>query len=206
MPYIARCAEVNVLVSFQKPVYCRQWNYQIKKIYVRTSHLTQAWSKEMCRFFSKTFSWIGLVDLEQQFYVIIFPQKNNQVEDNFKILKGDQNLDFRTLVLQRLILLTQRVTQVYIWIVLGYRNLCFELFALFFDTDAWSSPIKSFPWTALCIKSTHISSLSWLTSQSIRINRMRTHTNKVYFTVSLNRLSCQFAEIWATQFWVFFSF
>ena len=58
----------------------------------------------------------------------------------------------------------------------------------------------------LCIKSTHIGSLFWLTSQSVSINRMRTHTNKVYFAVSLNRLSCQFAEKWATQFWAFFPF
>ena len=94
MPYIARCAEINVLVSFQKPVYCRQWNYQIKKIYVRTSHLTQAWSKEMCRFFSKTFSWIGLVDLEQQFYVIIFPQKIIKLRTISKFWKETKILIF----------------------------------------------------------------------------------------------------------------
>ena len=45
-----------------------------------------------------------------------------------------------------------------------------------------------------------------LTSQSVGINRMRTHTNKAYFAVSFNRLSCQFAEKWATEFWAFFPF
>ena len=36
---------------------------------------------------------------------------------------------------------------------------------------------------ALCFKNTHISSLFWLTSQSVGIDRMRTHTNKVYFAI-----------------------
>ena len=58
--------------------------------------------------------------------------------------------------------------------------------------------------TALCIKSNHIDSLLWLTLQSVGFNRMRTYTNKIYFAVSFNRLSCQFAEKWATQFWAFF--
>ena len=49
----------------------------------------------------------------------------------------------------------------------------------------------------LCIKSTHIGSLFWLTLQLVGINRMRTHTNKVYFDLHFNWLSCQFAEKWA---------
>ena len=59
---------------------------------------------------------------------------------------------------------------------------------------------------ALCIKSAHIDSLFWLTSQSVSINRMRTHTNKVYFAISLNRLSCQFAEKGQHNFEHFFHF
>ena len=59
---------------------------------------------------------------------------------------------------------------------------------------------------AHCFKSTHIDSLFWLTSQSVGIDRMWTHTNKVYFAISFNRLSCQFAEKWATQIWAFFPF
>ena len=58
----------------------------------------------------------------------------------------------------------------------------------------------------LCIKSTHIGSLFRLTSQSVGINMMRTQTNKVYFAVSFNQLSSQFAEKWATQFWALFPF
>ena len=53
---------------------------------------------------------------------------------------------------------------------------------------------------ALCVKSTHISSLFRLTAQSVGINRMRTHTRKVYFAISFNRLRCHIAEKWATQF------
>ena len=51
-----------------------------------------------------------------------------------------------------------------------------------------------------CVKSTHIGSLFCLTSQSIGINRMRTHASKVYFAISFNGLRCQIAEKWATQF------
>ena len=58
----------------------------------------------------------------------------------------------------------------------------------------------------LCIKCTNIGSLLWLTSQSFAINKIRTHTKKVYFAGSFNWLSCQFAEKWATQFWAFFPF
>ena len=54
--------------------------------------------------------------------------------------------------------------------------------------------------SALCVKSTHIGSLFCLTSQLIGIKRMRTHTSKVYFAISFNRLRCQIAEKWATQF------
>ena len=53
-------------------------------------------------------------------------------------------------------------------------------------------------------KSTHIGSLFWLTLQSFGINKMRKITSKDYFAISFNRLSCQFAEKWATQFWAFF--
>ena len=53
---------------------------------------------------------------------------------------------------------------------------------------------------SLCVKSTHIGSLFCLTSQSVGISRMRTHTSKVYFVISFNRLRCQIAEKWATQF------
>ena len=55
----ARCAKIDVLVSFQKPAYCRQWNYEIKKIYVKTSHLTQVWSKATCRFLRNELSKFG---------------------------------------------------------------------------------------------------------------------------------------------------
>ena len=46
---------------------------------------------------------------------------------------------------------------------------------------------------------TRIGSLFWLTSQSVGINRIRTHTNKVYFAVYFNRLSCHFAEKYRMQ-------
>ena len=55
-------------------------------------------------------------------------------------------------------------------------------------------------YTTLCAKSTHIGSLFCLTLQSVGINRMRTHTRKVYFAISFNRLRCQIVEKWATQF------
>ena len=47
--------------------------------------------------------------------------------------------------------------------------------------------------TSLCIKSTHIGSLFWLTSQSVGINKF-------------HQLSSQFAKKWATQFWAFLPF
>ena len=59
---------------------------------------------------------------------------------------------------------------------------------------------------ALCIINTNIDSLFCLTSQSVEIYSIRTHTTKVPFAVSFNRLSCQIAEKWATQFWAFFLF
>ena len=67
------------------------------------------------------------------------------------------------------------------------------------------SPIKLVVCScALCIKSTQIDSLFYLTSQSVGINRIGTHTNKGHFTISFNGLSCQITEKWATQFWAFF--
>ena len=77
-------------------------------------------------------------------------------------------------------------------------------YSLFFDSP-WRSEVLGIDWlwqfrlhgtvkVFQIVRCTHIGSLFWLTLQSVGINRMRTYTDKVYFAISFNRLSCQFAE------------